>query len=329
MKRFLQCLPVLAGLAFTSTADADNFYKCSTDRCSWAGWNLAFSSYAKTKYPIVLAHGMGGFSQLGPLDYWYGIPADLATNGANVYITQVASFSDSVTRGEQLLQQVKQIQAITGAPKVNLVAHSQGTLDSRYVAAVAPSLIASVTGVGGPNTGSPVADVVEGVASVIGPMGTDLVASIVNGFFIFVDTLSGKTYEQDALAGLHQLSTTQMAAFNAAYPAGLPASATPCGQGAATVNGIRYFSWGGTGVSTNLLDVSDLALGLTTLAFNGLANDGLVGQCSSHLGTVIRDNYNMNHLDEVNQVMGLVALNESSPVALFRAHANRLKNAGL
>jgi triacylglycerol lipase len=30
------------------------------------------------------------------------------------------------------------------------------------------------------------------------------------------------------------------------------------------------------------------------------ANDGLVGKCSSHLGTVIRDNYFHNHLDEVN-----------------------------
>lgn len=329
MNRFLQSLPMIAGLALASTAEANNFYKCSTDGCSWGGWNLTVSSYAKTRYPIVLSHGMGGFSQIGPLDYWYGIPADLATSGANVYVTQVASFTDSVTRGEQLLQQVKQIQAITGAPKVNLVAHSQGTLDSRYVAAVAPSRIASVTGVGGPNTGSPVADVIEGVTSTIGPVGTDVVAGIINGFFSFVGALSGKAYDQDALAGLRQLSASQMAAFNAAYPAGLPASGTPCGQGAATVNGIRYYSWGGTGVTTNILDISDAALGLTRLAFNGQPNDGLVGQCSSHLGTVIRDNYNMNHLDEVNQVIGVVALNEASPVSLFRAHVNRLKNAGL
>lgn len=329
MKRFLKCLPLITGLALASTAEAGNFYKCSTSGCSWAGWNLAFTSYAKTRHPIVLAHGAGGFSRLGPLDYWYGIPAELATNGASVYITQVASMYDSVTRGEQLLQQVKQIQAITGATKVNLVAHSQGTLDSRYVAAVAPSRIASVTGVGGPNTGSPVADAVEGVMPILGQDGTDVVASVINGFFQLVGALSGEAYAQDALGTLRQLTTTQMAAFNAAYPAGMPASATPCGQGAATVNGVRYYSWGGTAVITTGVDVSDLALGLTSLAFKGQANDGLVGQCSSHLGTVIRDNYNMNHFDEVNQILGLVSLNETSPVALFRMHANRLKNAGL
>ncbi|MCY4798836.1 lipase, partial [Pseudomonas aeruginosa] len=59
------------------------------------------------------------------------------------------------------------------------------------------------------------------------------------------------------------------------------------------------------------------------------ANDGLVGTCSSHLGMVIRDNYRMNHLDEVNQVFGLTSLFETSPVSVYRQHANRLKNASL
>lgn len=48
----------------------------------------ASSSYAKTKYPIVFAHGMAGFIQIGTdqfgLDYWYQILPDLARNGANV-----------------------------------------------------------------------------------------------------------------------------------------------------------------------------------------------------------------------------------------------------
>ena len=63
--------------------------------------------------------------------------------------------------------------------------------------------------------------------------------------------------------------------------------------------------------------------------FYSEANDGLVGRCSSHLGTVIRDNYFHNHLDEVNQILGLVSIFESNPTTVFRTHANRLKNAGL
>jgi triacylglycerol lipase len=63
--------------------------------------------------------------------------------------------------------------------------------------------------------------------------------------------------------------------------------------------------------------------------FYNESNDGLVERCSSRFGSVIRDNYFMNHLDEVNQVLGLVSIFESNPTTVFRAHANRLKNAGL
>ena len=102
----------------------------------------------------------------------------------------------------------------------------------------------------------------------------------------------------------------------------------PSGEGASLVGGVRYFSWSGTGVLTNLLDVSDPLLGITAL-FYGEANDGLVGRCSSHLGDVIRDDYFHNHLDQVNQLLGLTSWFEANPKSIFRAHANRLKNLGL
>ena len=48
---------------------------------------------------------------------------------------------------------------------------------------------------------------------------------------------------------------------------------------AALVKGVRYYSWTGTGVFTNVLDVSDSSLGLSSAVYGG-ANDGLVGRCS-------------------------------------------------
>lgn len=84
----------------------------------------------------------------------------------------------------------------------------------------------------------------------------------------------------------------------------------------------------GTGTAAEFNTPMGIALALTGLAFGSAGNDGLVGQCSSHLGVVIRDNYNMNHLDEVNQLFGLVSIFETSPVTLFRNQANRLKTAG-
>ena len=82
-------------------------------------------------------------------------------------------------------------------------------------------------------------------------------------------------------------------------------------------------------VGPNVLDVGDPALAAISLAFGGAKNDGLVSSCSSHLGKVIRDDYAMNHLDEVNQLLGLRDWFSADPVTLYRQHANRLKQIGL
>jgi len=316
--------------ATTAQATTSSYTLCSTSGCRSGGTATVSGSYAQTRYPIVFAHGMAGFSQIGPIDYWYGIPQDLTSNGAQVFVTQEASFQSSYVRGEQLLAQVNTILALTGASKVNLIGHSHGSQSIRYVAGTEPDIVASATAVGGPNTGSPVADVVEGVTTteVVGPLAAPVVAAIVNATFAFVDLTSGNGYQQDAIGGLNSLTTKGAGLFNLSFPAGIPG--TPCGQTAALQpNGVYYYSWGGTSHVTTAVDPSDALLLATSVAFAGQPNDGLVGQCSSHLGQVIRDNYNMNHLDEVNQMFGLVSIFETSPVTLFRNQANRLKLLGL
>jgi triacylglycerol lipase len=322
---------VASSLASATTA---TYQFCSTSGCKAGGSATVTSNYAQTKYPLVMAHGLAGFTAIGGLtigQYFYGINSDLTENGANVFATQVASFDSSYVRGEQLLSQVKQILAITGAKKVNLIGHSQGTLDARYVAAMIPVNVASVTGVGGPNTGTPVADTVLSVInSPVGGIFSPAIEAGVNGFFSLIDSSSGQRYSQSSIAGLNQLTTSGMAAFNKIFPQGVPTSS--CGQGAAQVtsNGstVNYYSWGGTSKLTNTADISDGFLALTGVLISG-ASDGLVPQCSSHLGVVINDNYAQNHLDEVNLLFGLTNVFATSPVTLYRNQANRLKNAGL
>ena len=288
---------------------------------SWA------SGYAHTKYPIVLVHGLFGFDKIGPLDYFYGIPEDLRANGAQVYVAQVSAANSTEVRGEQLLAYVKQVLAVTGAQKVNLIGHSHGGPTVRYVAAVAPGLVASVTSIAGPNRGAALADALTG-ALPPGSVSRSVVSGAVNAFATVIELISGDPgAPQDSSAALDSLSSAGMAAFNAKYPEGLPT--TSCGQGPAVVNGVRYYSWSGAQPYTNVFDPIDPALALTSLVYGSAKNDGLVGSCSSHLGTVLRDDYGMNHLDEVNQTAGLVNLFETNPKTVFRDHANRLKNAGL
>ncbi len=294
---------------------------------SFLPFTASAQGYTQTKYPIVLVHGLFGFDNIGPVEYFYGIPSALRADGARVYTVQVSAANSTEVRGEQLLTQVKQILAVTGAAKVNLMGHSHGAPTSRYVASVRPDLVASVTSIGGVNKGSTVADVILGVAPA-GSFTNAVLVSITNGLGTVISFLSGGSgLSQNSLAAVQALSTAGTAKFNLAHPEGLPT--TTCGEGAYTARGVAYFSWSGAQPYTNVFDIVDPALALTSLAFKGAKNDGLVSSCSSRLGRVIRDDYAMNHLDEVNQTVGIVNLFETSPVTLFRQQANRLKNQGL
>ena len=73
--------------------------------------------------------------------------------------------------------------------------------------------------------------------------------------------------------------------------------------------------------------MSDAPLVLLGLVF-GEANDGLVSACSSRLGKNLGE-YSQNHLDEVNQLLGLRDWFATNPVTLYREHATRLQSQGL
>jgi triacylglycerol lipase len=293
--------------------------------CTPAALNAA-DTYTKTQYPIVLVHGLLGFDALGPVQYFYGVPSELRRSGATVYTASVSQSNSTEVRGEQLLKELQTLKARYGHTKFNLVGHSHGGNTIRYVAAVSPGLVASVTSVGTPHQGSKVADGLQGITNWTGTTG--LVAGVVNGLSSVIAYLSGSSANpQNALASLQSLSTKGAQDFNRRFPQGAPT--TSCGQGPEVVNGVRYYSMGGTSVLTNVLDVSDGFLGAAGLFFGFEQNDGLVGRCSNHWGKVLRDDYGWNHVDQINHVFGLRSIFSSDPVAVYRAHANRLKTLGL
>lgn len=285
------------------------------------------SSYTQTRHPIVLVHGLFGFDNILGVDYFYKIPRALERGGAEVYLVQVSAANSSEMRGEQLLTQVEQILALSGAEKVNLFGHSHGGPTTRYVASVRPDLVASVTTIAGVNWGSRVADIVRGTVPE-GSISESVTAAAANALGALIGFFSGDgSLPQASLASLSSLTTEGALAFNQQYPEGMPD--TYCGQGDMLAdNGVYYFSWSGAKTYTNFFDPLDAPLGVLGLVF-GEPNDGLVSSCSSHLGYVIKDNYRMNHADEINQTFGIHHIFETDPVTVFRQQANRLKNLGL
>lgn len=309
----------------------------------------SFSSHAdtsgKTQHPIVLVHGHAGFDKI-LADYFYGVKNALRGVGASVYTPQVPGWNTDEVRGEILLAYIEDLLATTGASKVNLIGHSQGGSTSRYVAAVRPELVSSITTIATPHFGSPVADQVknsplEGFAVTLG-----------NAIATFEAVLAGEPDQAvDTLGTIRALNTEDAVTYNAKYPQGVRQSncrTVPSvnvgswwwpkyvknysvNDGAHSANGIRFYSWSANYnpvFNSNVLDPADTVLAITSL-MAGADNDGLVPRCSTHFGKVIRDDYTGNHADEINGMFGLRGLWTTSPVPLYVEHARRLKNAGL
>lgn len=120
-----------------------------------------------TKYPVVLAHGMGASADIELfgvriMEYWYGIDEALEDEGAEVLITSVNGMDSTVAKAEDFNRQVLEYLAITGSQKVNIIGHSHGCIYSRYAISnlgLAP-YVASHTSMAGPHRGSSVADAI-------------------------------------------------------------------------------------------------------------------------------------------------------------------------
>lgn len=290
-----------------------------------------------TRYPLMLVPGMLGFVRLVLYPYWYGIIPALRRGGARVIAVQVSPVNSNEVRGEELLLQIQSILRETGADKVNLIGHSQGSLTARYAAAKRPDLVASVTSVAGPNHGSELADYLHRHYPPESAKGR-----LLSGVLGVVAWLMGlletghhvRKWPVDVHASHNSLTSAGVALFNQRYPQGLPE--TWGGQGAEEVNGVRYYSWSGTlqpgrtDRGGNLFDGSNRSCRLFARTFVREAGhcDGMVGRYSSHLGTVIGDDFPLDHFDIVNQSLGLVGKG-ADPVRLFVEHAQRLKAAGL
>ena len=288
------------------------------------------SDYAKTKYPILLSHGLLGFSRLGSstfgMDYWYQILPDLARNGATVYATQVSPVNSTEFRGEQLLQQIDEVIAITGQPKVNLIGHSHGGPTIQYIEGVAPEKVASLTAVAGAMRGAKLADMLGGNAVTRPP--SQIILGVIGEIIKFAE---GNTdLPTNAEGALNSLTTSGAAKFNAKYgSAAIPKDCSGSGQ-KITSNGIYHYSWMGNAQVTNIFDVLDTTLtAASTLLLGSTATDGILETCTGNYGQIIRNDYKLNHFDEVNMVLGLRGFMSQDPVAIFRQHANRLKSEGL
>ncbi|HYX39058.1 MAG TPA: triacylglycerol lipase [Oligoflexus sp.] len=245
----------------------------------------------QTQYPIVLLHGFLGWDQVFYFDYFYKVRSTLNPQGHNIYSTAVNPVQTVAARARELAPQLDAIMQATGAPKVNIIAHSMGGLDARYLVAHMGfnRKVASITTIGTPHYGSPI----PGLIFKFLGKGDNL---LYKAFEYLVSGFLGKGQmkptDLDVRASLYNLSPEFLeGSFNPATPD----SPDVYYQSYAGVSSIT--GWGTGDRMDPLLAGFQIAFGF------GKRNDGLVSERSAQWGRY-RGVVSADHIDLIGQLFG-------------------------
>lgn len=115
----------------------------------------------KTKYPIFFIHG-AGFRDRNWLNYWGRIPTALTRNGCQIHYGNQDSWATIENNALVLKERIQEVLTETGAEKVNIIAHSKGGLEARYIISSLKmsDSVASLTTISTPHHGSETMDLI-------------------------------------------------------------------------------------------------------------------------------------------------------------------------
>lgn len=289
---------------------------------------------ASTKFPIVLLHGFNS-APGGGMSFSDAVKDGMRADGDLVFEVTAPPFQSPAERAKAIAPQLEEILKKTGAAKLNLIAHSLGGLDARYLISSMgwADRIASLSTVGTPHHGTHTADLANKLPHAMDPA-LDSVGQWI-----------GKSMDHNAMAdnvnvraNMQSMSEGEAEKFNAANP---------------DRKGVYYQSWGGVSTFGGHLNDKEVAqvgpiaqphgdphqadrlnpalyLGAMTAgsAKNGELNDGAVplesAKWGNYQGTVMGDHWDMIGQDGAgpNKRTGF------DPVEFYRQMAGGLSKRG-
>lgn len=124
-------------------------------------WYKEQVEYCQTEYPILLVHGIGLRDDIMLFrGYWNRIEEKLRHAGARVFLSNQKAFEMHEDNAEHLKERVNDILKAGPWDKVNIIAHSKGGIEARYMISRLGmgDKVASLTTLNTPHRGSYVAD---------------------------------------------------------------------------------------------------------------------------------------------------------------------------
>ena len=247
-----------------------------------------------THYPIVLAPGVCGFDRK-IVSYFLGIAHYL--NNMDFQVIHTKSVMARVERRAMVLKnQIEEYMEKTKAGKVNIIAHSMGGLDSRYMITrlAMADKVASLSTVGTPHLGTSIAD--------WGNKRWGLIAQVLRA--LGFDTKL-----------IYDLTTEGCLRFN---------------EEVENVPQVKYFTYSG---SNDKLRISPLFWPAYDVIMKKEGeNDGLVSVNSAQWGAegvMYMGNFRADHLDLMGWNLGLKLLRSFNAKRFYHHVAENLKEEGL
>lgn len=163
-----------------------------------------------TRYPVMFVHGVG-YRNKSLSNYWGRIPQALESEGAKLFYSGQSAWDTIENNARWIKNDILRVLRETGAKKVNLIAHSKGGLDARYMIhdlGMGPK-VASLTTLSTPHRGSKTIDELRRLPPVI----FKAAAVTVNTAF----RLMGEK-KPDFYNGCRQLSSIRCERFNRKTP---------------------------------------------------------------------------------------------------------------
>jgi triacylglycerol lipase len=130
--------------------------------CKTVNEKKEVSMILSLKYPVVLVHGIIAHDRGGILNFWGRIPDKLRENNIKVFWGNTDAWGSYESNAELLKATIDKILDETGCEKVNIIAHSKGGIDSRYLIWRYDygDKVASLTTISTPHHGAEIADLI-------------------------------------------------------------------------------------------------------------------------------------------------------------------------
>jgi triacylglycerol lipase len=162
---------------------------------------------AMPRYPVVLVHGISVHDRKSVLDPWGRIPEVLRGQGVSVYFGNTDAWGGFESNALILKQTIETVLRETGALKVNLIAHSKGGLDCRFLIWRHDfgGKIASLTTISTPHRGAELADAVSA---------RKIIYTLPARALVKLAGLCSGDASPDIYQALHDLTTENMRRFN-------------------------------------------------------------------------------------------------------------------